>query len=74
MRRPRFVLYPKNKSAQLDLELFRNPTAEYRGAPFWSWNSRVDVPQLLRELLEALQLASLQSIQHQQQGRDKAKQ
>jgi hypothetical protein len=44
------VLYPRNKSAQLDMELFRNPTAEYRGAPFWSWNSRIDLPQLLRQI------------------------
>src|SRR5437667_12402768 len=44
------VLYPRNKSAHLDAELFRHPTAEYRGAPFWSWNTKIDVEQLLRQI------------------------
>src|SRR5262245_36978216 len=44
------TLYPRNRSAQLDLRLFRNPPAEYRGAPFWSWNSILDIPQLLRQI------------------------
>ena len=46
----RFDLYPRNHSRELDLELFRSPTAEYRGAPFWSWNTRLVVPQLLRQV------------------------
>src|SRR5688572_23754829 len=44
------TLYPRNASADLDEALFRNPTAEYRGTPFWSWNNRLDVPQLLRQI------------------------
>jgi len=32
------------------MSLFRNPTAEYRGTPFWSWNCKLDLPQLLRQL------------------------
>jgi hypothetical protein len=35
-------LYPKNEAKELDPSLFRNPTAEYRGAPFWGWNCRLD--------------------------------
>src|SRR5581483_3573855 len=52
----RFELYPRNKRAQLDLKLFKNPTSEYRGAPFWSWNSVVDLPQLLRQIDQSRQM------------------
>jgi hypothetical protein len=34
-------------------ELFgawQNPGAEYRGAPFWSWNSRLDPARLVRQI------------------------
>lgn len=43
-------LYPRNAPARLDEALFRQPTAEYRGTPFWSWNNRLDVAQLLRQI------------------------
>lgn len=43
-------LYPRNASPQLDAKLFRNPTAEYRGAPFWAWNNKLDRDQLFRQL------------------------
>ena len=43
-------LYPRSRSPQLDWELFRNPTSEYRGAPFWAWNNRLDRAQLLRQI------------------------
>jgi len=43
-------LYPKNTSSELDLQLFRTPTAEYRGAPFWSWNCKLDHAQLMRQI------------------------
>lgn len=33
--------YPYSKTEQLKEELFRNPTAEYRGIPFWSWNCKI---------------------------------
>lgn len=49
-RRRAFDLYPHNHSATLDPNLFRRPTAEYRGTPFWSWNTKLDVPQLLRQI------------------------
>jgi hypothetical protein len=45
-----WTLYPRNSAAPLDRKLFRNPTSEYRGAPFWSWNNRLDLPQLLRQI------------------------
>lgn len=46
----RHQLYPKNAGADLDRALFSNPTAEYRGAPFWSWNNKLDKRQLLRQI------------------------
>ena len=41
------MLYQKNKSKTLDKRLFENPTSEYRGTPFWSWNCK-----LSKELVE----------------------
>jgi hypothetical protein len=43
-------IYPRNNAQTLDLNLFQNPTAEYRGTPFWSWNCKLDEGQLLRQL------------------------
>lgn len=45
-----FVLYKKNKEKELDMELFRAPTAEYRGTPFWAWNCKLDRDQILRQI------------------------
>ena len=44
------MLYKKNKSETLDMELFENPTAEYRGTPFWAWNCKV-TPDLIKRQL-----------------------
>jgi hypothetical protein len=33
-----------------DNALFRRPGPEYRGSPFWSWNSKLDKDQLLRQI------------------------
>ena len=35
------MLYHHNKEAELNQELFKNPSSEYRGTPFWSWNCKV---------------------------------
>lgn len=43
------MLYPKNQSPELSRELFKAPTSEYRGAPFWSWNCRLDKDELMRQ-------------------------
>lgn len=43
------MLYKKNKSARLDDALFKNPTAEYRGAPFWSWNTKLVKDELMEQ-------------------------
>ncbi len=46
------MIYPKNTEKSLSAELFREPTAEYRGAPFWAWNGKLDRETLLREIDE----------------------
>ena len=49
------MLYKKNSSPSLSDELFRNPTAEYRGAPVWSWNCELEEKELLRQIEELKQ-------------------
>lgn len=44
------MLYPKNQAAQLHDELFRNPTSEYRGTPFWAWNGKLSREELYRQI------------------------
>jgi len=44
------MLYPKSKEPQLSEALFRNPTKEYRGTPFWAWNCELDQEELLWQL------------------------
>lgn len=45
------MLYDDNKNQkQLDKALFKNPTAEYRGAPFWAWNCQLEKEELLRQI------------------------
>lgn len=49
------MLYPKNQEFKLEEELFKNPTKEYRGTPFWSWNTKVNkihIENTLSELKE----------------------
>lgn len=40
------MLYPRKEEKQLEQELFQNPSSEYRGTPFWSWNCRVTKEQI----------------------------
>ena len=44
------MIYKKNSAASLVPELFRNPASEYRGAPFWAWNSRLTADELCRQI------------------------
>ena len=44
------MLYPKNKREKLDPALFRSPTSEYRGAPFWAWNCEMTQELLDKEI------------------------
>lgn len=44
------MLYKKSSEISLSDELFRNPTSEYRGAPFWAWNSKLEKDELLSQI------------------------
>lgn len=47
------MLY-KNKGLRLSDELFKNPTSEYRAAPFWAWNSKLN-EKMLGEQIDCFQ-------------------
>ncbi len=42
------VKYDKN--SQFDAQKFKNPTAEYRVVPFWSWNETMEPNEVRRQL------------------------
>ena len=44
------MLYPKNLEKTLSCDLFKNPTSEYRGTPFWAWNGDLQEEELLRQI------------------------
>lgn len=47
------MLYRKKSDTVLSEELFKNPTSEYRGAPFWAWNCKMN-KEMLTEQIEIL--------------------
>lgn len=49
------MLY-KKKEQRLTEGLFKNPTNEYRGAPFWAWNNKLDERLLLKELDDLMEM------------------
>lgn len=44
------MLYPKSKERSLQLSLFKNPTSEYRGAPFWAWNCKLERDKVISQI------------------------
>ncbi|RAL62972.1 hypothetical protein DID88_004059 [Monilinia fructigena] len=46
---PNPLSYPKS-SLPYDPQLFKNPSSEYRGCPFWAWNTKLNKDQLLRQI------------------------
>ncbi len=50
MLRDHTKISPPPRLAQTLEEVFAHPTAQYRGAPLWSWNNRLDQKQLLRQI------------------------
>ncbi|MBE6569150.1 MAG: hypothetical protein E7658_02895 [Ruminococcaceae bacterium] len=44
------MYFKKNKTPTLSKDLFKNPTSEYRGAPFWAWNSKLEEKELLFQI------------------------
>ncbi len=47
------MLYSKKNEPALSAALFEDPTAEYRGAPFWAWNCKLEREELEKQM-EAL--------------------
>ena len=45
------TMYEKS-SQKFDIELFKTPSAEYRGAPFWAWNDKLENDELCRQIDE----------------------
>jgi hypothetical protein len=43
------MLYKRN-ICKFDYSLFAHPTKEYRGAPFWAWNCKLDRETLLEQI------------------------
>lgn len=46
------MLYPKNLETKLRKELFENPSKEYRGTPFWAWNTKMTKTHIDHTLME----------------------
>ena len=44
------MYFSKSKEKTFSNELFKNPTSEYRGAPFWAWNSKLDLEELAYQI------------------------
>ncbi|HEX3016945.1 MAG TPA: glycosyl hydrolase [Caproicibacter sp.] len=44
------MFYPQNQTQSLTMSLFKNPTREYRAAPFWAWNGKLDRDDLLDQI------------------------
>ena len=43
------MLYPK-RNQKLTAEDFKNPASEYRAAPFWAWNNKLDKNELVWQI------------------------
>lgn len=43
-------LYQENTTPDFSFQLFAHPSAAYRGAPFWAWNTNLNQDQLLRQI------------------------
>ncbi len=44
------MIFPKSKEKSLSHELFKNPTNEYRGEPFWALNNNLDSEKMKKQL------------------------
>ncbi len=44
------MIYDAKKTEKLSPELFKNPTSDFRGAPFWAWNCKLDLDELKRQI------------------------
>ena len=62
------MFYPKNKDHDLSEELFRKPTKEYRGVPFWSWNDELKTEELCRQIEELKEMGFGGFLMHPRSG------
>ena len=46
---PNPLSYPKSTDVYSS-ELFKNPTSEYRGCPFWAWNTKLNKDELMHQI------------------------
>ncbi len=44
------MIYDAKKTEKLSPELFKNPTSDFRGAPFWAWNCKLELSELTRQI------------------------
>ncbi len=44
------MIYEKRREKTLSQELFKNPTAEYRDAPFWAWNTKLEKETVISQI------------------------
>ena len=44
------MLYKRKNEKDLDPELFKNPSSEYRGFPFWAWTGAVDDGEVVSQV------------------------
>lgn len=44
------MIYDNNRGPKIDPELFKNPTSDYRGTPFWAWNFKLDKEILIEQI------------------------
>lgn len=50
------MFYKESQAERLVPTLFQNPTSEFRGAPFWAWNCKIDPEVMLRQIDEMRQM------------------
>ena len=44
------MFYKEKEEPELREELFENPGAAYRGAPFWAWNKKLNKKELVDQV------------------------
>lgn len=62
--------HPKNALKEISLEEFKNPPREYRGMPFWSWNCKLEMEELERQIEELKEMGFGGFFMHVRTGMD----
>ena len=64
------MFYPKREEKKLNDDLFRNPTSEYRAAPFWAWNYKLDAEDLCWQIEQFKKMGFGGFFMHSRSGLD----